>query len=120
MDHIVLVVADVERSIAWYRDVLGLEALPLEEWRRGEVLFPSVRVDEGTIIDLLAGPRDASARGNLDHLCLVVDEVDLAAVRAGGTFDVAGGPVQRWGGRGDATSLYVRDRGGDVVELRYS
>ena len=119
MDHIVLVVADVERSIAWYRDVLGLEALRLEEWRRGEVFFPSVRVDEGTIIDLVVGARDASARGNLDHLCLVVDEVDLDAVRAGGTFDVVEGPVQRWGARGDATSLYVRDPDGNVVELRY-
>src|SRR5688572_23227286 len=119
MDHIVLVVADVERSIAWYRDVLGLEALRLEEWRRGEVFFPSVRVDEGTIIDLLAGARDASVRGNLDHLCLVVDEVDLEAVRASGTFDVVEGPVQRWGARGDATSLYVRDPDGNVVELRY-
>jgi catechol 2,3-dioxygenase-like lactoylglutathione lyase family enzyme len=35
MDHIVLVVADVERSVAWYVDALGLEALRLEEWRAG-------------------------------------------------------------------------------------
>ena len=119
MDHVVLVVADVERSIAWYRDALGLEALRVDEWRRGEVFFPSVRIDEGTIIDLVAGARDASVRGNVDHLCLVVDAVDLDAVSASGDFDVVEGPVRRWGARGDATSLYVRDPDGNVVELRY-
>jgi catechol 2,3-dioxygenase-like lactoylglutathione lyase family enzyme len=120
MDHIVLVVADVERSVAWYRDVLGLEALRLDEWRDGKVLFPSVRVDEGTIIDVLHGPdRDPSKRGNVDHVCLVVEPTDLQAVRDSGTFDVVEGPVTRWGARGDATSLYVRDPDGNVVELRY-
>ena len=118
MDHIVLVVADVERSVAWYRDVLGLEALRLDEWRAGKVFFPSVRIDEGTIIDLVEGER-GPGRGNVDHLCLVVDEVDLAAVAASGTFDVVEGPVRRWGARGDATSLYVRDPDGNVVELRW-
>ena len=118
MDHIVLVVADVERSVAWYCDVLGLEAQRVEEWRRHEVFFPSVRVDEGTIIDLVHGERDSGGRGNVDHFCLVVDDVDLEAVRDGGTFDVVEGPVTRWGARGDATSLYVRDPDGNVVELR--
>ena len=31
IDHMVLVVADVERSLAWYREHLGLEPLRLEE-----------------------------------------------------------------------------------------
>ena len=118
LDHLVLVVADVERSVAWYRDVLGLEALRLDEWRTGKVFFPSVRVNEGTIIDLVVGDRDATVRGNLDHFCVVVQDVDLAAVRDSGEFDVVEGPVTRWGARGDATSLYVRDPDGNVVELR--
>jgi catechol 2,3-dioxygenase-like lactoylglutathione lyase family enzyme len=118
MDHIVLVVADVERSVAWYRDVLGLEALRLGEWRRGEVFFPSVRVKEGTIFDLVVGTRDPSVRGNVDHFCVVVESVDLGELGARGSFDVVEGPVTRWGARGDATSLYVRDPDGNVVELR--
>jgi catechol 2,3-dioxygenase-like lactoylglutathione lyase family enzyme len=51
LDHIVLRVADVERSLAWYRDDLGLEPERVAEWRRGEVLFPSVRIDKTTGID---------------------------------------------------------------------
>ena len=116
LDHIVLVVADVERSLAWYRDVLGLEAERYEEWKDGRAPFPSVRVDEGTIIDLFAGERDGS---NLDHLCLVVEPTDLAAVAASGQFEVVDGPAPRWGARGVGTSLYVRDPDGNTVELRH-
>ena len=118
VDHLVLVVADVERSVAWYRDVLGLEVLRFQEWKDGQVFFPSVRVDESTIIDLVVGER-GEGRGNVDHFCLVVEETDLAAVRDSGVFDVVEGPVTRWGARGDGTSLYVRDPDGTVVELRH-
>jgi catechol 2,3-dioxygenase-like lactoylglutathione lyase family enzyme len=117
MDHIVLVVADVERAVAWYRDVLGLEVLRFAEWKDGRVPFPSLRVSEHTIIDVLAGERGPGA--NVDHFCLVVDEIDLAAVRDSGRFDVIEGPATRWGARGDGTSLYVRDPDGNVVELRH-
>ena len=116
MDHIVLVVADVERSVAWYRDLLGLEVLRLEEWKDGRVPFPSVRINEGTIIDILEGPRSGT---NVDHLCLTVEPTDLAAVVQSSRFDVAEGPVPRWGARGDGTSIYVRDPDGNLVELRH-
>src|SRR3954454_23609037 len=118
MDHIVLVVADVERSVAWYVDALGLEALRLEEWRAGEVFFPSVRVNESTIIDVLAGAR-ATDGVNVDHLCLVVEPTDLASVVESGRFEVVEGPVTRWGARGEGTSIYVRDPDANLVELRY-
>ena len=116
MDHAVLRVADVERSVAWYRDVLGLEVLRLDEWRDGKVFFPSVRVNEGTIIDILQAERTGT---NVDHLCLTCEPTDLAALKASGTFDVVDGPDVRWGARGDGLSLYVRDPDGNVVELRH-
>jgi catechol 2,3-dioxygenase-like lactoylglutathione lyase family enzyme len=116
LDHIVLNVADVERAIAFYCDELGLAPERVDEWRRGEVLFPSVRVDEQTIIDLLAAPRTGE---NADHLCLVVEPVDLEAIKASGRFEVIDGPATRFGARGDGTSLYVKDPDGNTVELRH-
>jgi len=116
LDHVVLNVADVERSLAFYCDELGLAPERVEEWRRGEIPFPSVRVDESTIIDLLATPRTGE---NADHLCLVIDPVDLDAVKASGRFEVVDGPATRFGARGNGTSLYVRDPDGNTVELRY-
>ncbi len=116
LDHVVLLVEDVERSVAWYRDLLGLEVLRFDEWKDGMFPFPSVRVDEGTIIDLLSGARSGT---NVDHLCLTVEPMDLAALAASGRFNVVEGPVTRWGARGEGTSLYVTDPDGNVVELRH-
>jgi catechol 2,3-dioxygenase-like lactoylglutathione lyase family enzyme len=116
LDHIVLDVADVERSLAFYCGELGLAPERVDEWRRGEILFPSVRVDATTIIDLLAAPRTGD---NVDHVCLVVEPVDLEAVKASGRFEVVDGPATRFGARGDGTSLYVKDPDGNTVELRH-
>ena len=76
-DHVVVNVADVERSLRFYCDELGLEPLRVDEWRRKEVFFPSVRVDATTIIDLLEVPRSGE---NVNHFCLVVEPADLLEV----------------------------------------
>jgi len=115
LDHIVLKCADVETTLAWYL-ALGLEPVRVDAWRAGEAPFPSVRVDAGTIIDLIAG---TEPDGRLDHFCLVIEPTDLAALAASGEFDVVTGPGTRYGARGNGTSLYVRDPDGTVVELRH-
>jgi catechol 2,3-dioxygenase-like lactoylglutathione lyase family enzyme len=114
LDHVVLNVADTRRAVEWYRDLLGLEVLRFDEWERGEVFFPSVRVDEATILDLLEVERTGQ---NVDHVCLVIDG-DVDEIATSGRFDVVDGPDVRWGARGDARAVYVRDPDGNVVELR--
>jgi catechol 2,3-dioxygenase-like lactoylglutathione lyase family enzyme len=122
LDHIVLNVADVERSLAFYRDVLGLPAERVEAWRRGELRFPSVRVNEATIIDLVHATAESGERRlNLAHFCLVTDADDLNAVAseltsAGVTIEV--GPATRSGARGNALSIYFRDPDDNLIELR--
>lgn len=116
IDHVVLDVADTERSLAFYVGELGLEPVRVDEWRRGEVFFASVRVDPTTIIDLLETPPTGR---NVDHICLVVEEQDLQVLADSGRFEVVDGPDRRFGAQGDGTSLYVRDPDGNVVELRH-
>lgn len=117
LDHIVLRTADVERSLAFYCGRLGLEPERVEEWRRGEVLFPSVRVDATTLIDLFAGERDGT---NLDHLSLVVEPTDLQALAEALEPGREGNAVFEglYGAQGFASSIYVHDPDGNVVELR--
>ncbi|WP_049567681.1 VOC family protein [Nonomuraea sp. SBT364] len=115
-DHLVLNVRDVERSLEFYSGTLGLEQERVEEWRAGKASFPSVRVSESTIIDLVARPRGES---NVDHICLVVDPLDWQEVIDSGVFTVLEGPVPRFGARGDAQSIYVLDPDGNTVELRW-
>jgi len=122
LDHIVLNVTDVERSLAFYEGVLGLPAERVDIWRRGEVRFPSVRVNEATIIDLVHEPASASERTlNLAHFCLVTDAEDIDAVAkeltaAGVTIER--GPGMRSGARGNALSIYFRDPDDNLIELR--
>ena len=115
LDHVVLNVTDVERSIAWYVDELGLEPVRLDEFRRGEVLFPSARIDPATVIDFLGTEPTGT---NVDHLCLVIEPTDLDELAASGHFDVVSGPSAVFGARGMGRSVYVRDPDGNLVELR--
>ena len=121
LDHIVLNVADAERSLAWYIDLVGLEGDRVDLWRAKQVFFPSVRINADTIIDILeVGPdRVAGASGrNMEHLCLVVDRVDVDAIVADERFTVVDGPGPRSGARGEGWSVYVHDPDGNTVEFR--
>lgn len=117
LDHLVLVVTDVEATLDWYGRIAGLAGVRVDEWRRGEAPFPSVRVGPGTIIDLIPGLDDPAERGHLDHICLVVGRADLEALAAHPDLEVVdSGP--RFGARGEAESIYVHDPDGLLVEFR--
>lgn len=118
-DHLVLNVADVERSLAFYCDKLGLAPVRVGEWREGKVPFPSVRVSPTTIIDLVRGPDGVERGSNVDHICLAVEPLDWQEVIDSGDFTVVDGPGERFGARGTAISLYVSDPDGNTVELRW-
>lgn len=114
LDHIVLKVADMERSVAFYEG-LGLATVRLEEWRRGEAPFVSMRVDAHTIIDLQIGEVTGV---NMDHVALVVEDVDLADLAASGRFGEVRPPRELFGARGLGQGIYVKDPDGHTVELR--
>lgn len=115
VDHLVLVSPDPERLVAWYRDELGLAPERLEEWRRGEALFVSLRVSDASLIDVLTGERTGT---NVDHVALVVEDVDLDELAASNWFDIEMGPADLFGARGTGRGLYIRDPDGNRVELR--
>jgi len=116
LDHIVLVTPDVSRQLEFYTGVLGCTGVRVAEWSRGEVPFPSVRLDATTLIDFLEGEISGV---NLNHFCLVVEPTDLDALADGGAVEVASGPTDGlFGAQGYARSLYIRDPDGNVIELR--
>lgn len=115
IDHVVFTVPDVERTLAWWRDEIGLEPLRVEEWRRGEAPFVSLRVSEGSLIDLFEGERTGD---NVNHVAIVVGDVDLDELAASGRFDVEMGPADLFGARGIGRGLYISDPDGNRIELR--
>src|SRR5579871_4735295 len=121
LDHIVLNVADVERSLRFYGQTLGLGIERADAWRKGEIGFPSVRVSPSTLIDLVQVDGKPEGEPNMAHFCLVTDSATLD--EAIGTLTAAGtrietGPVSRWGARGNAQSIYFRDPDANLIELR--
>ena len=112
-DHAVLRCADVERSLSFYCETLGLEAERLDAWRGGDVPFPSVRISPTTLIDLFPAPPDGV---NVDHLCLVIEQTDMDAVAAAFPGSQRGDGL--YGAQGYASSVYVSDPDGNTIELR--
>jgi catechol 2,3-dioxygenase-like lactoylglutathione lyase family enzyme len=84
LDHIVLNVGNIEQSLLFYTEILGLTGERVDEFKAGKVGFPSVRINAATIIDLFPNkersyPRaGAKVDGNLNHFCLVVGADDFA------------------------------------------
>ena len=128
LDHIVLNVGDIERSLEFYTGVMGLKAERVDEFRTGKVGFPSVRINADTIIDLFpvkdqqnkqnGGEKTA---GNLNHFCMVTGEEDFAGIvdyLKENSVIIREGPVSRWGARGRATSVYFLDPDGNEIEIR--
>lgn len=113
LDHIVLVVADVERTLDWYTRHVGLAPVRVEEWRAGAAPFPSLRVTAGTIIDVVPG--HDGQRGHLDHICFTVTDAHMASARASLVVLEEG---RRFGARGVASSIYVHDPDELTVEFR--
>jgi len=112
IDHVVLRCEDIDRMVAFYRDVL---CCPQESFQLGLIQLRAGR----SLVDLVPAPRPVGGR-NMDHLCLRVEPFDAAAItthmEAHGV--VPGEVVQRSGADGEGPSMYIHDPEGNMVELK--
>jgi catechol 2,3-dioxygenase-like lactoylglutathione lyase family enzyme len=139
LDHVSLTVADLDRSLAFWRDALGLELLG-----RGEVTYPhldrivgapspttiewaDLAVPGGLVVELFRfrAPDGSPVRPDpwdpgSNHVCLAVDGLDALverlhaagyATRSPAAVEI---PVGDWRGHRD---IYVIDPDGFTVEL---
>lgn len=124
LDHVVLVVADLERAIDFYERVLGcrverrLEEPKLVQLRAGASLIDLV---PSPLTGEEAGTATASGqRRNMDHFALRLERFDRAALFAHlERHGVTPGEVhERYGAEGYGPSIYFSDPDGNVVELK--
>ncbi len=124
IDHVVLRVRDLARSLRFYVDVLGLHeerrvaSIGLVQLRAGRSLIDLVPVDSELGRRGGAGP-GAEGR-NLDHLALRLERFDpdaLARHLAAHRIEM-GSVERRYGAEGTGLSVYIRDPDDNVIELR--
>lgn len=124
IDHIVLRVTDIERSMAFWRDVLGcllereLPEMGLYQMRAGDCLIDLVPVTSK--LGQMGGAAPGVEGHNMDHVCLRVENWDEAAITAhlqshGIQVPESG---RRYGADGFGSSLYIQDPDGNTVELK--
>jgi len=120
LDHLALKVTDMDKTLHFYHQVLGLELLrtsgPNAEGGRSAVLQAG-----GQKIDMFSRPDFVSADKDkpvgMDHLCLIMETAsveDLIAHLQQAKVEIFWGPVTRH----SSTSVYVYDPDGVHVELR--
>ncbi len=117
LDHLVLTVADIDATVAFYTRVLGMEAVEFGGGRRALAFGPSK-------INLHEAGREFEPKaerptpGSAD-LCLItldpIEQVRRELAEAG--VAVEEGPVGRTGARGPLLSVYLRDPDGNLVEI---
>ncbi len=122
IDHVVLRVSDIDRSIAFYCGVLGCTVerraagAGIHQLRAGRSLIDLI---DSNAADANANANAASGR-NMDHFALRIEPFDEAAIRAHlGRHGIEAGKVAtRYGAEGDSPSIYIADPDGNTVELK--
>ena len=121
LDHLVLTVTDVAASVAFYRDILGLQPLEFQAAdgsRRWALAFGAQKINLHPAQARFA-PHAAEPRAGAADLCFLspipLDEWSAYFEACGQR--VLDGPVQRSGALGPIVSLYIRDPDGNLLEI---
>lgn len=114
LDHLVLTVKSVERSIQFYSDVLGMEAVTFDENRRA-LRFGDQKVNLHEAGKEFEPKAEQPLPGSAD-LCFLVEGKVLEHLQSL-NVSVLVGPIVRTGARGRLESVYIRDPDGNLLEL---
>ncbi len=134
LDHVVLWVDSPKDSLDFFVDVAGLRPVRAQEFEEGTAPFPSVRLNDTTILDLMdrklvslvqeftGGGGDSGGRP-INHICLSMSAADYSALRARLValgVELTPGSERSFGAQGLAErSEYFRDPDGNVIEIRH-
>jgi catechol 2,3-dioxygenase-like lactoylglutathione lyase family enzyme len=121
-DHTNGRVRDLEASLRFYRDVLGLTPFGLEEYHRGERPLVSLRVTEDFILHLTPATDDFEPGPGYDHLALRIEGTnrdELAAYLKSEGVEIEKKFDHITGARGEGPALCVRDPDGYRIGLKF-
>lgn len=117
MDHLVLTVASVDKTVDFYTNVLGMDRVIFDDgWTA--LHFGSQKINlhpKGAEAELTAG---TVATGTADFCLLTRDPIEAwVSHLAVHKVEIILGPIQQTGARGIMDSIYFRDPDQNLVEI---
>lgn len=117
LDHLVLTVKSIERTVDFYCRILGMTHEVFGPDRRHALRFGPHKINLHQA-DNMFEPRALHPTMGSGDLCFLVDDIaGVGRQLAAAGIDVLEGPVRRTGARGQMSSFYVRDPDQNLVEL---
>ncbi|NPU11931.1 VOC family protein [Bradyrhizobium sp. 83002] len=124
LDHLVINVADVERTTAWYQKVLGMRLQVSDpgkgRTKRTSLLFGNqkinVRPKDADRVDWFTADHVMAGSDDLCFLTTSTPDEVVAHLQALGVA-IEEGPVDKQGARGTLRSVYCRDPDGSLIEI---
>ena len=124
LDHLVINVADVARSVAWYQRILGMEVSVFDPGQgkpnRISLLFGNqkinVRPKDADKIEWFTADHETPGSEDLCFLTASPPDEVVAHLTAN-RVAIEAGPENRQGARGTLRSVYCRDPDGSLIEI---
>jgi catechol 2,3-dioxygenase-like lactoylglutathione lyase family enzyme len=124
LDHLVINVADVARTTAWYQTILGMEVKIFDPGegraKRTSLVFGNqkinVRPKDADKVEWFTADHECAGSDDLCFLTTSTPDEVVAHLKASGVA-VEEGPVAKQGARGTLRSVYCRDPDGSLIEI---
>lgn len=117
LDHLVLTVRDVEASLAFYRDALGMRPIEFAGGRKA-LAFGTQKINlhpAGAEFE----PKAARPTPGSADLCFLTAKPIESVINdlKNNGISIIEGPVARTGATGPLRSIYLRDPDGNLIEI---
>jgi catechol 2,3-dioxygenase-like lactoylglutathione lyase family enzyme len=124
LDHLVINVSDVARSVEWYRKVLGMEVKVFDPGQgkavRTSLMFGNqkinVRPRDADKVEWFTADHETAGSDDLCFLTAATPQEVVAHLKAC-EVAIEEGPVAKQGARGTLRSVYCRDPDGSLIEI---
>ena len=135
IDHVVVWVENAKRALDFYVNILGFETVREEEFLEGNARFPSVRINDKTIFDIMehdellplvqkfTGGDEGIGGFPINHICLSMTHLEYNSIAErleANSVEITPGGEDVFGAQGQAVrSIYFNDPDRNVLEIRY-
>ena len=118
LDHLVLTVANIDKSVQFYQQVLGMGVETFGSEGRTALTFGEQKINLHAAKSPFRPHAKHPTPGSAD-LCFItvqpLQEVVLWVIGCG--VEIIEGPVTRTGASGRISSIYLRDPDGNLIEI---